>query len=193
MTSLPDLWLVRHGATEWSEAGRHTGRTDLPLTAEGRHGAAALCRELDRQHFELVLTSPRLRARDTARLAGYADAAVDDDLVEWDYGDYEGLTTDEVCVGDPGWTIFHGAVPGGETVEQVAARAERVLARVSDSPGPVLLFAHGHLLRVLTAVALGLEPRAGERFLLDPATISVIGSAWGSRGVARWNQPVAGS
>lgn len=189
MTVVPDIWLVRHGATEWSEQLRHTSRTDLPLTAEGRAGAAALCRPLDRQRFATVLTSPRLRARETARLAGFADATVDEELVEWDYGDYEGLTSDEIHVRDPGWTVFHGRIPGGESAEEVGARAERVLERIADTAGPVLLFGHGHFLRVLTSVALELGPRAGERFVLDPATISVISSWRGVRAIARWNEP----
>ncbi len=189
MNAKPDIWLVRHGATEWSESLRHTSRTDLPLTAAGRRQAAALFRPLDRQQFALVLTSPRLRARETARLAGFADAAGHDDLVEWDYGDYEGLTTDEIHERDPDWNIFDGATPGGETAVQVGARAVRVLDLVAEADGPVLVFAHGHLLRVLTAVALGLGPRAGARFVLDPATISVIGMERKTRALTRWNEP----
>jgi broad specificity phosphatase PhoE len=188
---MPDIWLVRHGATEWSANGRHTGRTDLPLTALGRHNAAALFRVLDRERFARVLTSPRIRARETARLAGFADATVDDDLVEWDYGDYEGLTSEQVHEDDPGWTIFTGTVPGGETAEQVGARAQRVLDRIASVDGPVLLFAHGHFLRVLTATALELGPRAGARFALDPATVSVIGSEHLVRALAGWNEAVA--
>jgi broad specificity phosphatase PhoE len=190
VSSLPDIWLARHGATEWSSCGRHTGRTDVPLTAEGRTEAAALFRPLDRQRFSLVLTSPRDRARETARLAGFADATVDDDLVEWDYGDYEGLTGDQIRQRDPDWTIFTGAVPDGETAEEVGVRARRVLDRVGRADGRVLLFAHGHFLRVLTAVALELGPRAGARFALDPTTISVIGSEHGVRAVSRWNEHV---
>jgi broad specificity phosphatase PhoE len=189
VTVLPDIWLVRHGATDWSEQLRHTSRTELPLNDAGRRGAVALLRPLARQRFATVLTSPRERARDTARLAGFADAVVADELVEWDYGEYEGLTADEIHVRDPGWTIFHGRVPGGESAEEVGARAERVLERVDGSPAPVLLFAHGHFLRVLTSVALELGPRAGERFLLDPSTISVISSWRGVRAIARWNEP----
>jgi len=186
---IPDIWLVRHGATEWSDAGRHTSRTEILLTAEGRRQAAALFRALDRQRFPLVLTSPRQRARETARLAGFADATVDDDLVEWDYGEHEGLTTDQIREHDPGWTIFTDAVPGGETADEVAARARRVLDRVAPSGGPVLLFSHSHFLRVLTAVALELGPRAGTRFFVDPATIGVVGSQRGERTLTRWNEP----
>jgi broad specificity phosphatase PhoE len=184
----PDIWLVRHGATEWSTNGRHTGRTDIPLTAEGQVEAAALFPLLDRQRFSLVLTSPRRRARETARLAGFADAEIDDDLVEWDYGEYEGLTSEQIRERDPGWTIFTGAVPGGETAEEVGARAQRVLDRIAAVEGRVLLFAHGHILRVLTGVALSFGPRAGAHFVLDPATISVIGNERGVRALRRWNE-----
>jgi broad specificity phosphatase PhoE len=186
---MPDIWLVRHGATEWSTNGRHTGRTDIPLTAEGVREAAAAFRILDRQRFSMVLTSPRQRALDTARLAGFADAVIDDDLVEWDYGDYEGLTTEQIHERDPGWTIFTGSVPGGETADEVGARAERVLDRIGGVDGNVLLFAHGHFLRVFTAVALELGPHAGARFALDPAAISVIGSERGVRALTHWNEP----
>lgn len=187
MTALPDIWLVRHGATEWSTNGRHTGRTDVPLTAEGQREAAALYPRLDRQRFALVLCSPLARARNTARLAGFVHADIDDDLVEWDYGDYEGLTSDQIQARDPGWTIFTGAVPNGETAEQVGARAQRVLDRCAAVEGRVLLFAHGHILRVLSAVALSFGPRAGAHFMLDPATISVIGTEHGARALSLWN------
>jgi len=190
VTPLSDIWLVRHGATEWSDAWRHTGRTDLPLTAHGRRQAASLYRPLDRQRFARVLASPKLRARETARLAGFAEAIVDDDLHEWDYGEYEGLTREQIQEHDPNWTIFTGEVPGGETAAQVAARALRVLDRIAPVDGRVLLFAHGHFLRVLTATALGLGPEAGARFSLDPATISVLGSERETRTVRRWNEPV---
>lgn len=190
MTHLPDIWVVRHGATEWALNGRHTSRTDIPLTVEGRQQAAALFRVLDRQRFAMVLTSPRIRARETARLAGFADALIDETLVEWDYGEYEGLTTDQIRERDPGWTVFTGTVPGGETAEEVGARAARVLDRVSAADGPVLVFAHSHLLRVLTAVALELGPGAGARFFVDPATIGVIGSQRGERVLTKWNEPV---
>jgi probable phosphoglycerate mutase len=188
--SNPDIWLVRHGATEWSGNGRHTGTSDIPLTDEGRRQAAGLFRALDRQRFGLVLTSPRGRARETARLAGFADASVDDDLVEWDYGDYEGLTTPQIREHDPGWTVFTGECPDGETAEAVGARAARVLARVDRVDGRVLLFSHGHFSRVLTAVALGFGPRDGARFALDPATICVIGTEHEQRALRLWNDRV---
>jgi probable phosphoglycerate mutase len=187
VTALPDVWLIRHGATEWSTNGRHTGRTDVPLSEEGQREAAALYPRLDRQRFALVLCSPLPRARKTARLAGFVHADIDDDLVEWDYGDYEGLTIDQIQERDPGWTIFTGAVPNGETAEQVGVRAQRVLDRCAAAEGRVLLFAHGHVLRVLTGVALSFGPRAGAHFVLDPATISVIGTEHGARTLRRWN------
>ena len=190
MNAQPDIWLVRHGATEWSDELRHTSRTDLPLTAEGQRQGAALFRPLDRQQFALVLTSPRLRARETACLAGFADAVVEDGLVEWDYGEYEGLTTDQIHERDPDWTVFNSVVLGGETAVQVGARAVRILDVAAEADGPVLLFAHGHFLRVLTAVALELGPRAGARFVLDPATISVIGTERTTRALTRWNESV---
>jgi broad specificity phosphatase PhoE len=189
VSALPDIWLARHGATEWSESGRHTGRTDIPLTADGRAEAAALYRILDRQRFALVLTSPLSRARETARLAGFADAEVDDDLLEWDYGDYEGLTISEIRSRDPGWTVFTGPSPNGETAEHIERRVQKVIARCDQVDGRVLLFAHGHVLRVLTAVALGLGARGGAHFALDPATASVIGSEHDVRALRRWNEP----
>jgi broad specificity phosphatase PhoE len=194
--------LVRHGATEWSESGRHTGRTDIPLTDEGRQQAAALFRVLDRQRFALVLTSPRSRARETARLAGFADAEVDDDLVEWDYGDYEGLTTEQIRATRPGWTVFDG-VPNGETIEEVGDRADRVIKRVMaqvaaagraaggpvDGPrdGVVALFSHGHMLRILGARWVGLPPLDARFFALDTATLSVLGYEHETRVLTRWN------
>jgi probable phosphoglycerate mutase len=174
-----ELWIVRHGQTEWSASGRHTSCTDVPLTDVGREEARALAPELARHRFALVLTSPRARAVDTAALAGYPGAIVDDDLQEWDYGDLEGLTTPEIRArgGEYAqWTIWRGPVPGGETIDAVAARARTVLARVDGAGGDVLCFGHGHASRMLIAVALGLAPRECARFLLDPATITVVGS-----------------
>jgi len=182
------LVLVRHGQTEWSAAGRHTGRTDVPLTDEGAAQARALAPRLAERSFALVLVSPRRRARDTARLAGVAEPAeIDDDLAEWDYGDYEGRTSDEIHETDPGWTIWSAGAPGGETPAQVAARADRVIARALAADGDVLLVAHGHLLRVLTARWLGLEAAGGRYFRLEPATLSELGYERDQRVIARWN------
>lgn len=182
------IWLVRHGATDWSASGRHTGRTDVPLTAEGRREAAALVRSLDPQRFALVLSSPLGRAVETARLAGYAGVVtLDPDLREWDYGEYEGLTIGQIRERDPAWTIWRGPVPNGETLTQVAARAERVLARVSGVDGNVLLFSHGHFLRVLTAAYLGLAPETGARFALETGTVNVLGHEHADHTLLRWN------
>jgi len=185
--SSPEVWLVRHGATEWSQAGRHTGRTDVPLLPSGVDDARALRPRLDTHDFALVLTSPRQRARETARLAGYPDAEVDDDLAEWEYGDYEGLTTAEIRVRVPGWTIWNGDPPGGETAQQVADRARRVLARCAAQPGDTLLFAHAHILRVLTAVYLGFGPEHGAQFALGTATLNVLGHEHEDATLRRWN------
>lgn len=180
------IWVARHGATEWSEAGRHTGRTDVPLIAEGHKQAAALVRPLDAHRFALVLTSPLVRARDTARIAGFADAEVEPDLVEWDYGDYEGRTTVEIQGERPGWSLWVDGVPGGEEIDDVGTRVQRVIDRTVAADGDVLLFAHGHVLRILTAVALELGPRAGARFALRTAGLGVIGWEHDYRSLTRW-------
>ncbi len=188
------LVLVRHGETEWSATGRHTGRTDLPLTARGEDQARALRPALARLDPALVLCSPLVRAHRTATLAGLAPRT-DEDLVEWDYGGYEGLTTPQVreLTGDPTWTVFgDGVVPGetpGETVEEVSARASRVLLRVEGAldAGDVVLVAHGHLLRVLAATRLRQEPRFGAHLVLEPATLSVLGEEHGVPVVRSWN------
>ncbi|HEX4472869.1 MAG TPA: histidine phosphatase family protein [Nocardioides sp.] len=182
-----EVWLVRHGETEWSRDGRHTSTTDLTLTAEGRRVASALRGRLDATTFALVLTSPRERARETARLAGYADPEVDDDLAEWDYGDLEGLTSEQIRQTYPGWTIWDGPWPGGETADQVARRFDRVVARCRAAEGPVLLFSHGHALRVLAARWLGLAVAEGRHLSLDTATVSVLGEDRGTPVVLRWN------
>ena len=181
------IWLVRHGATEWSQNGRHTGSTDLPLLSEGRDRAVTLAPVLAQHDFSLVLSSPLERARETAALAGFVDPQLDDDLREWDYGDYEGVTTSTIRETFPGWSVWDGDMPGGEALTQVAARAAQVLARADEAGGDVLLFAHGHILRVLTAVRLGLDPREGRRFVLDPATVSVIGHEHEWPALRRWN------
>ena len=181
------VWLVRHGETEWSRAGRHTSTTDLPLLPEGEEVARGLAARLADVPFALTLTSPRQRARVTAELAGHGDAEVDEDLVEWDYGDYEGVTTEEIRRTVPGWTIWTGTCPGGESAEHVAARLDRVVARARAATGPVLLFAHGHALRALTARWLGLPVTDGRLFRLDTATVSVLGFERESPVVLRWN------
>jgi broad specificity phosphatase PhoE len=186
----PDIWMVRHGPTEWSESGRHTGRTDVPLTEAGRAAAAALAPELAGHDFGLVLSSPASRAIDTARLAGFAPDAVVDDLREWDYGDVEGLTTNEIRArgGDwSDWTVWMGPLTNGETLDDVGRRAERVLDRADAAGGDVLLFGHGHQLRIFTAVALGIGARGGERLALDPASISVLGYERDTRVLCTWN------
>jgi probable phosphoglycerate mutase len=182
-----EIWLVRHGATEWSRDGRHTGRTDLPLLEEGRRHAVALRAALAGRRFALVLASPLQRALETARLAGFPDAEIDDDLREWDYGEYEGLSTAEIRRTRPGWTLWSGGVPGGESAEEVAVRARRVIARCDAAGGDALLFGHGHHMRVLTAVCLGLAPTDGARFALGVATINVIGFEHEYRALRRWN------
>jgi len=187
---MPDLWLLRHGETSWSVTGQHTGRTDVALTARGRAQAAALGRRLAGRRFALVLTSPLARAHETCRLAGFgAVAVVDPDLQEWDYGAFEGRTAEEIRAEHPAWTIWDGGVPGGESIEAVAARADRVIARSVAEAGDVALFAHGHLLRVLTARWLGLPARAGALLALDTASISVLGAELERRLIRHWNEP----
>jgi broad specificity phosphatase PhoE len=190
------IWLVRHGETEWSRQLRHTSRTDLPLEEIGRRQAEALGQRLAGEAFTLVLTSPLIRAADTARLAGFGDVAVaDPDLKEWDYGALEGRTTVEIERDDPGWTIWDGPWPGGETVDQISARANRVLARcvAAGTEGDALLFGHGHMLRVLAARWLGLPGQSGSLFGLSTATISVLGWERDRRIIQIWNAPVTGS
>jgi broad specificity phosphatase PhoE len=170
------LWLVRHGETEWSASGRHTGKTDIPLTEAGREAAAHLAKTLTTEQFAAVLTSPMSRARDTCVLAGLGDTAiVTDDLREWDYGDYEGVTTDEIRATRPDWNVFSDGCPGGEDAEQVAARADRVVALARETDGDTIAFSHGHLLRVLAARWVGLPPEAGAHLALATASISVLG------------------
>jgi len=183
------LWLIRHGETEWSRSGAHTGRTDLPLTPTGQAKAAAIGRYLDGMKFALVLTSPLQRARETCRLAGYGEAAqLEPDLMEWSYGAYEGRTSAEIRQDVPGWNIWTHGVVGGETVEQVGERARRVIERASAAGGEVALFAHGHVLRILTACWLGLPPAGGRLFAFDTACLSVLGYEREIRVIERWNQ-----
>jgi broad specificity phosphatase PhoE len=193
------LILLRHGETEWSRSGRHTGRTDVPLTKAGEAAAGRLANWLAGRQISLVLTSPASRAARTAELAGLAPALVNDDLQEWDYGGYEGLTTPQIRQQRPGWYLWRdGVIPGdaahpGETVEQVAARADKVLARVAAplEAGDVVLVAHGHFLRVLTARWLGLEPAAGRLFRLDTGTVSMLHTEHDEHVIVGWNLPVS--
>jgi broad specificity phosphatase PhoE len=184
---VPELWLVRHGPTEWSEAGRHTSTTDLPLLPAGEEAARELAARLEGIDFAQVLTSPRLRARRTAELAGHPEAEIDDDLVEWAYGDYEGVTTAEIRESVPGWTVWTHLSPGGEPAARVGARLDRVVARACAVEGRTLVFAHGHSLRVLAARWLGLEVAEGRLLRLDTATISVLGHEREMPVVLRWN------
>jgi probable phosphoglycerate mutase len=186
-----EVILVRHGETEWSRTGKHTGSTDIPLTERGRRQAQAVGAALRDRDFALVLTSPLGRALETCRLAGFGERAVQrDELMEWDYGTYEGRTTAEVREERPGWTLWRDGVPEGETVEQVGERVDRVLDDLRPLDGDALLFAHGHVLRVLTARWLELDPDAGRLFALDPATISALGYERETAVIKLWNQPV---
>jgi probable phosphoglycerate mutase len=185
----PRLWLVRHGETEWSKAGKHTGRTDVPLTELGRRQAASVAHKLVGHEFVLVLSSPKQRALETARLAGFGDRAeATDDLVEWDYGADEGLTTAEIREDRPGWTVWRDGPRDGETADQVAVRVDRVIARVREADGDVLVFAHGHVLRVLAARWLGESPSEGRFFELATATVSVLGWEREQPTIERWNE-----
>ncbi len=191
---LPAVTLVRHGATEWSGCGKHTGLTDLPLLAEGEEDAIRLAPMLAPDKFDLVATSPLVRARETCRLAGFGDVArIDPDLTEWDYGDYEGRTTAEIRADRPGWQLFRDGCPGGEQAADVAARADRVIATLRRSGGNALLFSSGHLLRVLAARWLGLAPQAGALFTLGTASISQLGYDHDRTepAIRRWNLTAA--
>lgn len=182
------LWLVRHGETEWSSYGKHTGSTDLPLTPVGEQRAREIGKFFTGRRFALVLTSPLQRARETCRLAGYGeDAFVESNLREWDYGDYEGHTTPEIQSGRPGWSLWSDGVPGGECIGQVAARAQAVINRVLASSGDALLFAHGHILRVLSCCWLGLPAEAGRLFAMGTASVCTLGYERETRVITRWN------
>lgn len=189
--ALPTLYLVRHGETAWSLSGQHTGRSDIPLTANGEDMARALAPLLAVVPFAAVLTSPRQRAQHTCRLAGLgAEAMVEPDLAEWDYGDYEGLLGTEIRQIHPGWNIFRDGCPGGEALPQVVERADRLVARLKAMAGPVALFSHGHFGTVLAARWVGLPGEAAANLILDPASISVLGPRPRHPDIpviARWN------
>jgi broad specificity phosphatase PhoE len=192
-----DLILLRHSETEWSRAGKHTGRTDVPLTPAGEQAAVALAPVLARRDIVAAFSSPAQRAVRTAELAGLTGVKQDPDLWEWDYGGYEGLTTPQIQEQRPGWFLWRdGVIPGdaahpGETVQQVGERVDRVLARVEPllAGGDVALVAHGHVLRVLTARYLQLEPSDGKLFRLDTGTVSTLGDEHGEPVVLSWNVP----
>lgn len=192
MTSAyPEIYLVRHGQTEWSLSGRHTGRTDIPLTAAGEEAARKLAGRLPAIDFAAVWSSPSQRARNTCALAGFGHAAViKDDLAEWDYGAYEGVTTKEILAEQPGWQLFRDGCPNGETAADVGARADRIIAGIRAVNGSVLIFSSSHFLRVFAARWLGLPPEGGEHFILDTTSISVLGYEHDLSEpiIRRWNQ-----
>lgn len=185
------LFLVRHGETEWSRSGQHTSITDLPLTPAGEDAARALTGHLRPADFGLVLSSPRRRAAETAELVGFTGKhapVVDEDLVEWAYGDYEGLTSDQIRESAPGWTVWDSPVPGGETADAVALRLTRVVDRVRNSGvEQAICFGHGHALRALTMCWLGFDVALGVHFPLDTSTVSVLGAEKGQPALERWN------
>jgi broad specificity phosphatase PhoE len=191
-----ELWLVRHGETEWSAAGKHTSRTDVPLTEYGREMAARVGDYLAQTTFSAVLRSPMLRAKETCEIAGFGDVAmVDAGLCEWDYGVYEGKTSKEIQAEIPGWSVWRNEIVGGETAEQVGARADGVIARAVAAAGPdgrAALFAHAHILRILAARWVGLEARGGRLFALSTASVSVVGFERETRVVQRWNRTFEG-
>jgi probable phosphoglycerate mutase len=190
MTETPgEIWLLRHGDTEWTATGQHTSHTDVPLTARGREQARSLGQVLGDRGFALVLSSPLSRALETCQLAGFGDVVeVDDELREWDYGEYEGRTTADIRKECPGWTVWAGS-PGGEDLDHVGARARRVLERATAAGGDAALFSHGHFLRILGACWLGLPPEGGRLFSLGTASLSVLGYERETRVIREWNLP----
>ncbi len=182
------LWLIRHGETQWSLSGAHTGRTDLPLTAAGEQKAWGVRAKLEGCSFALVLTSPMQRARRTCEIAGYGDVAqIEPNLLEWNYGDYEGRTTAEIQRERPGWSLFRDGVPNGESIAQVADRARAVIERALSVDGDVAMFAHGHILRIMAACWLGLPPEDARLFALSTASVSTLGYEHETRVLTRWN------
>ena len=189
-----DLWLIRHGETEWSRSGAHTGSTDLALTEVGVAAAKSIGARLCGHVFAQVLSSPLTRAAETCRLAGYADSAViDPNLREWDYGDYEGLTTPAIRRDRPAWSLWRDGVPNGESIDEVAVRARSIIERALAAGGDVALFGHGHILRILAATWLGLPPQGGALFALATASISRLGYEREERVISRWNDTGPGT
>ena len=190
MSGKPDLWLIRHGETAWSKTGQHTGVADIPLTPAGQQQAEHVKHCLGGRHFQLVLCSPRQRARETCAIAGYSAAAeIESGIDEYHYGEYEGKTTEEIHQTHPGWSIWDGPTPGGETIDGVAERARAVIERClsTGGDGPIAVFAHGHVLRIFTACWLGLGGRDGRLFSLETGSISVLGWERQQRVIQRWN------
>ncbi len=185
---MQQIFLIRHGETEWSLSGAHTGCTDIPLTDNGRKQAAALGRFLASRKFALVLSSPLQRALETCRLAGFESVAqVDPNLSEWNYGYYEGRTTNEIRRQRPNWSLWSDGVPNGEAISQVGERADAVISRISNVEGDIALFAHGHILRILTSRWLGLEPAAARFFAMGTASVGTLGYERETRVITRWN------
>ena len=184
-----ELWLIRHGETEWSLSGAHTSRTDIPLTDRGRERAQKIREYLQGKSFSMVLTSPMQRARDTCRIAGFGDVAqIDNDLVVWDYGVYEGRTTKDIQKEVPGWSVWTSPIVGGETSDQVADRANRVIGRAAAKGGSVALFAHGHILRILAACWIESPPIMGSRLALSTGAVSTLGFEHQTRVITMWNR-----
>jgi probable phosphoglycerate mutase len=187
--TMQQVYLIRHGETEWSRSGQHTGRTDIPLTAEGRRQAEAIGKAIEGLKLR-VFTSPLERAQETCRLAGFASAQNDEDLREWDYGIYEGRTTLDIRSETPDWSVWLSPIVNGESIDQVAERARRVIARATaDGEGDAALFGHGHILRILAACWIGLPPYTGRFIALDTATISILGYERKTRVIRQWNVP----
>jgi broad specificity phosphatase PhoE len=188
MSATAQVHLIRHAETEWTLNGRHTGRSDIPLTDHGRQAARGLGERLAGCDFALVLCSPSARARETCALAGLAEAAqIREDLMEWDYGDYEGLTTPEICERRPGWDMWRDGCPAGEGAEQVGARADHVVAELQGADGPAAVFSHGHILRVLGARWIELGPEQGARLALAPGAICRLGHEHEMQVLSAWN------
>jgi probable phosphoglycerate mutase len=183
-----EIYIARHGATEWSNSGQHTSRTDLPLLPEGEEQARGLRKKLDGVEFSLVLCSPMRRARETCELAGFGNVAeITDDLVEWDYGEYEGLTTPEIRETTPSWWLWRDGCPGGEMPSEIGTRVDRVLERFASVDGSGLVFAHGHVLRVFTARWLEMDVAAGARFKLVAGSLGVLGHERDTHVIERWS------
>lgn len=189
MSTQKQFWLVRHGETEWAKTGQHSGRYDLALTAKGEHEAQALRTALNPADFSVVICSPLQRARKTCEIAGFSSIAqIEPDIQEWDYGDCTSFTQDQLRQKFTGWNIWAGPVPNGESINDIATRARRVIERYKDTEGRVLIFAHGHFLRIFAAQYLGLPPQSGMQFAMDPCAVSILGHDAGFPAIRQWNR-----